>query len=112
MQKFQYRKRRLLFVLFLLAFGLNGGAVQNASNENAGFKYLKNYITSDYKHHAQNWAIVQDPRGIIYVGNQAGILEFDGVSWRVILIPNWSVRSMAVDDTGVIYIGGKDEIGL
>jgi len=112
MQKLQYRKRGLLLGLFLLAFGLDGGAVPNNVNENAGFKYLKNYSRFDYKHHPQNWWIVQDPRGIIYVGNQAGILEFDGASWRHIPIPNQSVRSMAIDDTGIIHIGGKDEIGF
>jgi signal transduction histidine kinase/DNA-binding response OmpR family regulator/ligand-binding sensor domain-containing protein len=113
MQKLQHRKRGLLLGLFLLAVGLYGDTVQNGSNENAGFKYLKNYSRSDYKHHAQNWSIVQDSRGIIYVGNLAGVLEYDGVSWRIFEnVPNKSVRSMSIDNTGTIYIGGIDEIGF
>jgi signal transduction histidine kinase/DNA-binding response OmpR family regulator len=40
------------------------------------------------------------------------VLEFDGVSWRSIKVPNWSVLSMAIDDTGTIYVGGKDEMGF
>jgi len=45
------------------------------------------------------------------VGNQGGLLEFDGISWRDIIVPNNTVRSMAMDDTGTIYIGGESEFG-
>lgn len=77
-----------------------------------GFKYLKNYTLSDYSLQPQNWSILQDKRGIIYVGNQGGLLEYDGVSWHTIKVPNWSVRSMAIDDNSTLYIGGKNEIGF
>ncbi|MCP5105517.1 MAG: response regulator, partial [bacterium] len=62
--------------------------------------------------HDQNWCVLQDKRGIVYVGNQAGLLEFDGVSWRFIAIPNVTVRSMAMDKNGTVYIGGIGEIGF
>jgi signal transduction histidine kinase/DNA-binding response OmpR family regulator/ligand-binding sensor domain-containing protein len=55
--------------------------------------------------------VLQDRRGMIYVGNSGGLLEFDGIEWRLIEIPNRLVRSMATDETGTIYIGGKNEIG-
>jgi signal transduction histidine kinase/DNA-binding response OmpR family regulator len=106
-------KRERIIVLFLLLFlGTFFPAFLKASNANADCKYFKNYTTKDYDHHPQNWAVVQDKRGIIYAGNQAGLLEFDGVSWRIIYVPNWTVRSLDIDDTGTIYIGGKDEIGF
>ncbi|MCP5051470.1 MAG: hypothetical protein GY940_30160, partial [bacterium] len=61
----------------------------------------------------QNWSILQDKRGCIYVGNNDGLLEFDGVSWRKIIIPNGTVRSLALDDnTGTVYIGGRNELGF
>ncbi|UCH97612.1 MAG: hypothetical protein JSV88_12400, partial [Candidatus Aminicenantes bacterium] len=62
--------------------------------------------------HNQNWAVIQDKRGIIYVANNSGIKEFDGVSWRQIDVPNFKVCSLALDETGNIYVGGKDEIGF
>ncbi len=80
--------------------------------QNIGIKYIKNYSRKDYAEHPQNWAVVQDKRGVIYVGNNGGLLEFDGTSWRLIEIPNGPVRSMTVDDTGTIYIGGYNEIGF
>jgi len=83
-----------------------------AARTYTGFKHLENYTPETYKLLAQNWCILQDPRGIIYAANQAGILEFDGVSWRRTLIPYRTVRSMASAPDGTIYIGGRNEIGF
>jgi signal transduction histidine kinase/DNA-binding response OmpR family regulator len=76
-----------------------------------GFKYFINYSRDEYDYPPQNWCCLQDKRGIIYIANQGGLLEFDGVSWECINIPNKSVRSIAIDNSGIIYIGGRDEIG-
>ena len=84
---------------------------QNLHGRDSGFKYLKNYSYIEYDHHPQNWGIVQAENGIIHVANQAGVLEFDGVSWRLINVPNYTVRSLSINGNGMIYIGGKDEIG-
>lgn len=74
-------------------------------------KYLKNYSPDDYLMQPQNWCIIQDKQGVIYAANQAGLLQFDGVSWKVIDIPNLTARSIAIDDNGTIFVGGRDEIG-
>ena len=44
--------------------------------QQAGLKYLKNYSRTDYDQQPQNWAILQDKRGIIYAGNNGCVLEF------------------------------------
>ncbi|MGD2085196.1 MAG: response regulator [Candidatus Aminicenantes bacterium] len=80
--------------------------------QNTGFKYLKNYTPESKIIQPQNWCVVQDRRGVIYVGNSGGLLEFDGVSWRAIKVPNLLVRSMAIDENGNLYIGGINEIGF
>jgi len=61
----------------------------------------------------QNWAITQDKRGVIYVGNDdKGVLEYDGSEWRSILMPNKSiVRSLACSEDGTVYVGAVSEIG-
>ena len=82
------------------------------NNTNVGLKYFQYYNPKLEDSQPQNWCVLQDKRGIIYSANQGGVLEFDGVSWHLIKVPNWSVRSMAVDDTGTIYIGGQNEIGF
>ncbi|MCP5045530.1 MAG: hypothetical protein GY940_00040, partial [bacterium] len=80
--------------------------------QNQGFKFLENYSAKEYNQHPQNWSVRQDKRGMIYVGNHGCLLEFDGVSWRDIDVPNWSVRSLAVDDRGTLYVGGNNQLGL
>jgi signal transduction histidine kinase/DNA-binding response OmpR family regulator len=91
---------------------LASGATLNVYCQNAGFRYFKDYTRKEYGGQSQNWSILQDKRGIIYVGNQIRLLEFDGVSWRKIDVPNNLVCSTAIDNSGIIYVGGIDEIGF
>jgi serine phosphatase RsbU (regulator of sigma subunit)/ligand-binding sensor domain-containing protein len=60
-----------------------------------------------------NWSIVQDKRGVMFFGVKGGIQEFNDYSdSRLILIPNNSaVRSLCLDDNGIIYIGARQEFG-
>ena len=65
-----------------------------------------------YQQYPQNWAVTQDDRGLIYVANNDGILEYDGESWR--LIPtstNTFVRSIAASEEGTIYAGTVGDFG-
>ncbi|MFC2146761.1 triple tyrosine motif-containing protein, partial [Acidobacteriota bacterium] len=121
--KFHLYVRRILFFLTfsLLVFGLAFAASQNkiASHQYTGFKkYIKNYSQEDIGLLGQNRYILQDKRGIIYVGNfndiskMGSLQEFDGVSWRTIKGPKRGRISMAMDETGTIYIGGYNEIGF
>jgi len=83
-----------------------------ARNNEAGKVFITNYRPKDYGAHAQNLAIVQDNRGVMYFGNVRGVLEYDGVSWRLIQLPNKSlVRSLAKDENGRIYVGGVGDFG-
>jgi class 3 adenylate cyclase len=70
------------------------------------------YGSKTYGASPQNWAIAQDSRGLMYFGNTDCLLEFDGTSWRKIQLPNNStVRSLAVDSRGRVFVGGQGEIG-
>ena len=74
--------------------------------------YIKSYSQKNYTASPQNWAIIQDNRGIMYFGNTSGILEFDGVFWRVIKTSNNSVvRSLAKDSQGTIFVGASGDFG-
>ena len=78
-----------------------------------GIPFIQNYSPKEYKQHEQNWSIVQDHRGIMYFGNSHGLLEYDGVSWRFIKTINPDiVRSLAVDDSNTIYVGGYNYFGM
>ena len=104
--------QKMAFLLEVMFFSLLFLIPPHLNSEDTGCKYFKNYsYKEDYEHQAQNWGITQAKNGIIYAANNGGVLEFDGVSWRVINIPNYTVRSLAIDKNGTIYIGGKGEIG-
>lgn len=83
-----------------------------AQIQDEGIPFIRNFTQQDYKAAPQNWAIVQDHRGIMYFGNNYGILEFDGNHWRQFGIANRTiVRSLAIDKEGTIYVGGQDDFG-
>ena len=78
----------------------------------AGVPFFQNFTAKSYEGHQQNWTMLQDDRGVVYIGNLPGILEYDGVRWRSIPLPNASVvRSLAKDSTGTIYVGAHAEFG-
>ena len=87
-------------------------AQPEASFDEVGRFYLQSFGPEEYQGHHQNWAIVQNARGLIYFGNGAGVLEFDGISWRLIPTANQSVvRSLAIDARDRIFVGAIGEIG-
>jgi signal transduction histidine kinase/CheY-like chemotaxis protein/ligand-binding sensor domain-containing protein len=81
-------------------------------NKETGRPFITNYAPKLYDANPQNWCIEQDHRGVMYFGNSDGILEYDGVNWRLIKTPkNNVVRSLDCDDHGRIWVGGSGEIG-
>ena len=94
-----------LFLIILSAFAFG-------NNNSIGSPFIKNYTPKDYGASSQNWAILQDDRGIMYFGNSSGILEYDGVSWRLIkTTENAVARSLAKDKNGKIYVGSFADFG-
>ncbi|MCI0695784.1 SpoIIE family protein phosphatase [candidate division KSB1 bacterium] len=78
----------------------------------AGRPLIRNYDPTEYGAAFNYWAIAQDQRGVMYFGNWNGILEYDGVSWRLISTPNKSgVRSLAIDANYRIYVGAVGDLG-
>jgi len=78
-----------------------------------GLPLLKNFKPKDYNAGTQNWALLQDKNGLIYAGNNVGVLEFDGVHWRVFATTNQSVvRSLALGNDNRIYVGAKGDLGF
>lgn len=73
---------------------------------------VRSYSVSDYNAGIQNWAIAQDERGVMYFGNNSGLLEFDGSAWRLYELPTKGiVRAIYISEDGRIYIGSYEEFG-
>ena len=101
-------KNNLLIIIFLFIY-IN----ISAQVKETGIPFVKNYSHTEYNSNNQNLAIVQDNRGIMYFANQTVILEYDGITWRQIFLPNDpNIYSLAKDKNGRIYVGAsKGELG-
>src|ERR1700682_6184491 len=94
--------RLLLFAI--LPFVL----IARPNEREVGLPYLRNYSPREYRAQAQNWSVTQDLHGVIYIGNNDGVLVYDGVRWRTVRVANDSaVRSLDVDSNGVVYVGAR-----
>ena len=77
-----------------------------------GVPVLQAHSRDEFGGFGQVWSIVQDKRGIIFIGTTGSeVREYDGVTWRKILTPSNTTRSMTMDDTGRIWVGGNANIG-
>jgi class 3 adenylate cyclase len=96
-------------------FSLTAGGAANLEADyggEAGSFVIRNYSNKEYHAHPDNWAIAEDSRGVIYVANAEGLLEFDGATWRKLALPGGALaRSVAVDSRGTVYFGGAGEFG-
>ncbi len=103
--------RLFLFLLFILP--LNAGTSLNPMPSRRGIPFHQTFTQDDYPGGPQNWAITQDSRGIMYFGNSYGILEFDGVNWRMISTPpGTDVYALATDSFGFVYAGLFNNFGM
>ncbi len=95
-----------------------GGTLLSASpvqaDEHIKGRYLVNNFTArQYNAGTQNWDMVQDSRGVIYVANRNGVLTYDGFDW--LLTPNsleTPLRSIAITEDDVVYVGSVGEFGV
>lgn len=80
---------------------------------NLGNPPVLNFSKKVYKAGTQVWDITQDEQGVMWYGNNEGLLEFDGMHWRLHPLPNRTiVRSVRAGAAGQIFVGGQDEFGF
>lgn len=77
-----------------------------------GFPFITNYEPAAYEAGIQNWDIIQDDVGRIYVANNLGLLEFEGKIWKRYGLNNTKVRSAFWGKNGKIYVGSQADFGF
>lgn len=83
-----------------------------ANRQEIGNPIAEVHTSKEYNAHGQNFAIVQDKRGLMYFGNFAGVLEYDGATWRTIPTDNYAkVSSLYLDPSGRVFVGANGEFG-
>lgn len=98
-----------IILILLLIFPILGFA----QIKRIGVPNILNYPKAEYRAGTQNWGVAQDPNGFMYFANNLGLLRFDGLNWDMYNVSSTSnVRSVCIDDDGVIYIGMDDDFGI
>ena len=71
-----------------------------------------NFNKEQYNANSKNWSISHAGNGVMYIGNNAGLLQFDGIHWNLYPMPNETkVRSVLVASNQRIYVGAYEEFG-
>lgn len=100
-------KNLLLFLVFVCTLSLpcRGNPVPFSP-------IVRNYSVLDYNAGNENWAVAQDGRGVMYFGNNSGLLRYDGSRWKLFPLPaSGIVRAVYVASDGRIYVGSFEEFG-
>ncbi|MEI6683911.1 MAG: two-component regulator propeller domain-containing protein [Bacteroidota bacterium] len=73
---------------------------------------VKHFTKHDYNASSQNWSIDTDQDGNIYVGNNDGLLVYNGTHWTTYRNPDQTiVRSVFAAPDKRIYTGSYEEFG-
>lgn len=101
-------------VLLLTVFSKVEVLAQNQLKKGErGVPLYRTFTPRDYDAHRINFAITQDKRGLLYFGNFAGVLEYDGINWRKIQTQNITrVSALMTSKSGNIFVGANGEFGV
>lgn len=95
------------FVSILLTFCLSLDVIAHQK------PHITNFARDKYHASNKNWSIGQDERGIMYFGNDTGLLESDGIEWNLYTMPNKSfIKALCVVSHNQIYTGGFEDFGV
>lgn len=72
---------------------------------------IRNWSARDNHASKQNWSVNQTDDGVIVIGNDKGLLEFDGHSWMLREISNGNSIRAVLADGDRIYIGAYRQFG-
>ena len=98
-------KKQIFIVIFCLV-------CRFVSFTQEGSYYINNYSPSTYAAGDQNWGIIQDSLGRLFVANVDAVMMYDGKCWQMMPIKEGkTVSSIAKTADHTILVGGEGEFG-
>ncbi len=82
----------------------------NLYGQRYGLPGIHNFSRSEYLGGTQNWAVAQSPNGMMYFGNNNGLVEYNGSHWTVYKDLELVIRSICMDENR-IYVGAFNKFG-
>jgi len=106
--KINFRKNTLFFsIIFSICLFLYSNI---GFSENIGNPYVQRIFLKNYGFNNNNFSILQDHKGVIYIGNTNGIIQFDGNFFEILKIPG--IPYMDINIKGEIFVGGENDFGF
>lgn len=96
---------------WLLIVSLWYSSVVVAEVKTTGTPRVKNYTSVSIPAGTQTWMVARSDAGLMYFANNDGVVEFDGISWRVFPLPGKTLVRSVLLSGGRIYAGGHNEMG-
>ncbi len=73
--------------------------------------FFQNYSLAEFGAGNKNWGISVAESGEVYVANDKGLLEFDGVKWDFYQLPNKTIIRSVLAHKDSIFTGSYEEFG-
>ncbi|CAH8283591.1 regulatory LuxR family protein [Mariniflexile fucanivorans] len=73
--------------------------------------FFQNFSLSEYNAGNQNWGVSRSENGMLYAANNNGLLEYDGLKWDFMELPNKTVIRSVLAYKERIYTGSYEEFG-
>lgn len=73
--------------------------------------YFQNFSLSEYNAGNQNWGVSRADNGMLYVANNNGLLEYDGLKWSFLELPNKTTIRSVLAYKDKVYTGSYEEFG-
>ncbi|GGA81104.1 GGDEF domain-containing protein [Arenimonas soli] len=100
------------YLPLLLLLGLLAGPVLSLAETVPGAPLSRSYGSEHTRVKPGHMALATSPGGELYAGNQDGVLRFNGIDWRLTMLPARSAaHALAIGNDGLVYVGGYDTFG-
>ncbi len=100
---------RHLCRLFVIAAAL--GASAPARGQTLEFPHVRHFSPAEYGYHPGNHDIAVLDQGLVYVANEEGLLEYDGLTWRLLPLPGRRTPQNLAVYENTVYVGATAELG-
>ena len=97
------------FLLILLSLDFTPSVAQSAK---IGIPEVEFYDRMQYGAGSQNWKMTQNNYGLLFFANNAGLLSFDGVHWKLDKRKYSGGLKMVSYLGNKLYVGNYNEFGV
>ena len=73
--------------------------------------FFQNYSLTEFGAGNKNWGVSVAKSGEVYVANDQGLLEFDGVKWDFYQLPNKTIIRSVLAYEDLVFTGSYEEFG-